>query len=141
MKWDLLLIANINLCIYLIFLKSNFKNYSWLMITITRIWWFKKRVFDKLCSSNMLIIKIAMYGGWSRNRTGVNGFAGRCITTLPSSQNICSTKYALYIKFLCFRMNLNKLMKNNTPFVECHLHWSPFHTESQLGGMVLWKDL
>jgi hypothetical protein len=23
--------------------------------------------------------------GWGRNRTGVNGFAGRCITTLPPS--------------------------------------------------------
>ena len=27
------------------------------------------------------------YGGWSRNRTGVDGFAGRCITTLPPSQS------------------------------------------------------
>ena len=26
-------------------------------------------------------------GGWGRNRTGVDGFAGRCITTLPPSQN------------------------------------------------------
>ena len=25
------------------------------------------------------------YGGWGRNRTGVDGFAGRCITTLPPS--------------------------------------------------------
>ena len=25
-------------------------------------------------------------GGWGRNRTGVHGFAGRCITTLPPSQ-------------------------------------------------------
>ena len=25
-------------------------------------------------------------GGWSRNRTGVDGFAVRCITTLPSSR-------------------------------------------------------
>ena len=24
-------------------------------------------------------------GGWGRNRTGVHGFAGRCITTLPPS--------------------------------------------------------
>ena len=24
-----------------------------------------------------------MYGGGGRNRTGVHGFAGRCITTLP----------------------------------------------------------
>ena len=24
-------------------------------------------------------------GGWGRNRTGVDGFAGRCITTLPPS--------------------------------------------------------
>src|SRR5579862_958879 len=28
--------------------------------------------------------------GWSRNRTGVHGFAGRCITTLPPSQNVSS---------------------------------------------------
>ncbi len=26
-----------------------------------------------------------VYGGWGRNRTGVHGFAGRCITTLPPS--------------------------------------------------------
>ena len=26
------------------------------------------------------------FGGWGRNRTGVHGFAGRCITTLPPSQ-------------------------------------------------------
>ena len=26
-------------------------------------------------------------GGWGRNRTGVHGFAGRCITTLPPSPN------------------------------------------------------
>ncbi len=26
-------------------------------------------------------------GGWSRNRTGVHGFAGRCITTLPPSRS------------------------------------------------------
>jgi hypothetical protein len=26
-------------------------------------------------------------GGWGRNRTGVHGFAGRCITTLPPSLN------------------------------------------------------
>ena len=26
-------------------------------------------------------------GGWGRNRTGVDGFAGRCITTLPPSQS------------------------------------------------------
>lgn len=26
------------------------------------------------------------YGGWGRNRTGVHGFAGRCMTTLPPSQ-------------------------------------------------------
>ena len=25
-------------------------------------------------------------GGWNRSRTGVHGFAGRCMTTLPSSQ-------------------------------------------------------
>ncbi len=25
--------------------------------------------------------------GWGRNRTGVHGFAGRCITTLPPSRN------------------------------------------------------
>ena len=25
-------------------------------------------------------------GGWGRNRTGVHGFAGRCITTLPPSR-------------------------------------------------------
>ena len=25
-------------------------------------------------------------GGWTRNRTEVHGFAGRCITTLPSSR-------------------------------------------------------
>ena len=24
-------------------------------------------------------------GGWGRNRTGVHGFAGRCMTTLPPS--------------------------------------------------------
>ena len=24
-------------------------------------------------------------GGWGRNRTGIDGFAGRCITTLPPS--------------------------------------------------------
>jgi hypothetical protein len=28
-------------------------------------------------------------GGWGRNRTGVHGFAGRCITTLPPSQRWC----------------------------------------------------
>ncbi len=28
------------------------------------------------------------YGGWGRNRTGVHGFAGRCITTLPPSQRL-----------------------------------------------------
>ena len=27
-----------------------------------------------------------IFGGWGRNRTGVHGFAGRCITTLPPSQ-------------------------------------------------------
>jgi hypothetical protein len=26
------------------------------------------------------------YGGWGRNRTGVNGVAVRCMTTLPPSQ-------------------------------------------------------
>ena len=26
-------------------------------------------------------------GGWNRSRTGVHGFAGRCITTLPSSRD------------------------------------------------------
>ena len=32
-------------------------------------------------------------GGWGRNRTGVDGFAGRCITTLPPSQNY--TRYKM----------------------------------------------
>ena len=27
-----------------------------------------------------------IYEGWGRNRTGVHGFAGRCITTLPPSR-------------------------------------------------------
>jgi hypothetical protein len=27
-------------------------------------------------------------GGWGRNRTGVHGFAGRCITTLPPSRDM-----------------------------------------------------
>ena len=31
-------------------------------------------------------------GGWGRNRTGVHGFAGRCITTLPPSRVIAKTK-------------------------------------------------
>ena len=31
-------------------------------------------------------------GGWSRNRTGVHGFAGRCITTLPPRQGGCDTR-------------------------------------------------
>ncbi len=30
--------------------------------------------------------------GWGRDRTGVHGFAGRCITTLPPSQEIWSGK-------------------------------------------------
>ena len=30
--------------------------------------------------------RCASLGGWGRNRTGVHGFAGRCITTLPPSQ-------------------------------------------------------
>ena len=29
--------------------------------------------------------KTVAYGGWDRNRTDVDGFAGRCITTLPPS--------------------------------------------------------
>ena len=28
------------------------------------------------------------FGGWGRNRTGVRGFAGRCMTTLPPSRKI-----------------------------------------------------
>ena len=35
----------------------------------------------------------AKYGGWGRNRTGVDGFAGRCITTLPPSQSY--TRYKM----------------------------------------------
>ena len=30
---------------------------------------------------------IGKIGGWNRSRTGVHGFAGRCMTTLPSSLN------------------------------------------------------
>ena len=26
-----------------------------------------------------------LFGGWGRNRTGVHGFAGRCMATLPPS--------------------------------------------------------
>ena len=33
---------------------------------------------------------LRMFGGWGRNRTGVHGFAGRCITTLPLSQKFYS---------------------------------------------------
>jgi hypothetical protein len=36
----------------------------------------------------------AYFGGYGRNRTGVHGFAGRCMTTLPrspSSQLNCGT--------------------------------------------------
>ena len=33
-----------------------------------------------------LVIFVKSIGGSSRSRTGVHGFAGRCITTLPSSQ-------------------------------------------------------
>ncbi len=33
-----------------------------------------------------------MYGGGGRNRTGVHGFAGRCITTLPPRRVCCREK-------------------------------------------------
>jgi hypothetical protein len=36
-------------------------------------------------------LSIAFNGGWGRNRTGVNGFAGRCMTTLPPSQGRASS--------------------------------------------------
>ena len=37
-------------------------------------------------------------GGWGRNRTGVDGFAGRCITTLPPSPGFSPKKTAPEIK-------------------------------------------
>ena len=36
------------------------------------------------------------FGGWGRNRTGVHGFAGRCMTTLPPSLRIFSLPSAAY---------------------------------------------
>ena len=33
----------------------------------------------------MVLLGFCWNGGWSRNRTGVNGVAVRCMTTLPSS--------------------------------------------------------
>ena len=45
------------------------------------------------------------YGGGSRNRTGVNGFAGRCITTLPSRH------YLLIVKIKLSEENSTALIK------------------------------
>lgn len=38
-------------------------------------------------------------GGWGRNRTGVHGFAGRCITTLPPSHSLCKKKNLGFPRF------------------------------------------
>ncbi len=49
------------------------------------------------------------FGGWTRNRTGVRGFAGRCITTLPSSQSgFCFE--AEYFTWLRSEIQLNKTL-------------------------------
>src|SRR3972149_9689159 len=40
----------------------------------------RAKVFEDPCSARTRGI-----GGWGRNRTGVHGFAGRCMTTLPPS--------------------------------------------------------
>ena len=59
------------------------------------------RVIAACCLKKRATLIIFIYklfvGGWSRNRTGVNGFAGRCITTLPSSHIQCN--------FIIFRTN------------------------------------
>ena len=39
------------------------------------------------CLHGRLVVPVIVYGGAGRNRTGVDGFAIRCITTLPPRHN------------------------------------------------------
>ena len=45
----------------------------------------RARLWSKRTSDSF---RVSVIGGWGRNRTGVDGFAGRCITTLPPSQGL-----------------------------------------------------
>ncbi len=40
---------------------------------------------DHLGQGCRALLTVSRFGGWGRNRTGIDGFAGRCITTLPPS--------------------------------------------------------
>jgi hypothetical protein len=45
-----------------------------------------------LMGARNYMIFICFFGGGTRNRTEVHGFAGRCITTLPFRQRISNDK-------------------------------------------------
>lgn len=47
--------------------------------------------------------------GWGRDRTGVHGFAGRCITTLPPSHRVKSMKFGAGNESRTRDLNLGKV--------------------------------
>ena len=54
-------------------------------------------------------------GGWGRNRTGVDGFAGRCITTLPPSL-ITSANISIKVKTPGYTRGFITNMERETRF-------------------------
>ena len=68
------------------------------------------------------------FGGWGRNRTGVNGVAVRCMTTLPPSHSVNQR-----------RLNYSNIRNILHVFIASSLVVIPFSTKKPFGKKSLKK--
>ena len=52
-------------------------------------------------NAKMKLLALPRFGGHARNRTGVHGFAGRCVTTPPRGRNVQTLRGELVFINIC----------------------------------------